>query len=140
MDKYPNLEIITCPKSIYDRIPKKYIEALNQLDIEVNIKYNWGNNSKFDEDIRNKVLDLFKKGLSAKNISEKLNIPLKSIYYLKYKYLNHDFKFNNVKRSKYSKELIERVQSYKKDGFSAIDVSKKENIPIRTVYYLNSIK
>jgi len=42
IDKYPNLKIVTCPKSIYNRISKKYLEVLEKLGITVKIKYNWG--------------------------------------------------------------------------------------------------
>lgn len=35
MDEYPNLCEITCSPSVYDRTSKNYIDALEQLDIEV---------------------------------------------------------------------------------------------------------
>ena len=35
LEEYPNLEKITCSPSVYNRTSNKYIEALNQLDIDV---------------------------------------------------------------------------------------------------------
>ena len=46
IDKYPNLEEITCSPSVYKITSKTYIDALSQLDIEVRQKYNWGAKSK----------------------------------------------------------------------------------------------
>ena len=65
MDEYPNLREITCAPSVYERTPKNYIDALEQLDIEVNKKYNWGAKSQTNGEEKI-VLDLAKKGLNAR--------------------------------------------------------------------------
>ena len=46
IDKYPDLEVITCSPSVYERTPKNYIEALEKLDIRVEKKYEWGAKSQ----------------------------------------------------------------------------------------------
>ena len=46
IDKYPNLEEITCAPSVYERTSNNYIQALEQLDIKVTKKYNWGAKSQ----------------------------------------------------------------------------------------------
>ena len=43
MNQYPNLKTITCPKSVFNRTPKVYIDALETLDINLKIEYKWGN-------------------------------------------------------------------------------------------------
>ena len=67
IDEYPNLEEITCSPSVYNRISKKYIEALESLDITVKKEYQWGSKSKYsskDEEI----LRYVKEKKSAKEI------------------------------------------------------------------------
>ena len=46
IEEYPNLEVITCSPSVYNRTSNTYIDALSQLDIEVKKKYNWGAKSQ----------------------------------------------------------------------------------------------
>jgi hypothetical protein len=81
IDKYPNLEEITCSPSVYKRTSKTYIDALNQLDIEVNQKYEWGAKSK-SNDIEFYIQKLSNEGLTARQISQKLDISLNRVYYL----------------------------------------------------------
>ncbi|MDR0913524.1 MAG: hypothetical protein LBM96_13155 [Methanobrevibacter sp.] len=138
LNEYPNLELITCPKSIYNRIPKKYFEALNSMGIEIEIKNNWGT-IKYDEKICKNVVRLFKKDKTAKEIAKILNIPLKTVYYLNSK-CSDKSSTENIRKRKFHNDFIEKVQKYKFEGLKAKEIAKKENIPIRTVYYLNSIK
>ena len=130
MNKYPNLREITCPPSVYDRTSKKYIDALEKLGIEVKKKYKWGAKSQTngEEEI---VLDLAKKGLKAREISEKLNIKLNRVYYLLRKNKD-DIKFDGYNR-KYD---YDEVRSLKEEGLTAKEISIKLDIPIRTVYYI----
>ena len=69
MDEYPNLSEITCAPSVYERTSKNYIDALEQLDIDVKKKYNWGAKSQTNGQEK-VVLDLAKKGLKAREIAE----------------------------------------------------------------------
>ena len=130
MDKYPNLSEITCSPSVYERTSKNYIDALEQLDIEVKKKYEWGAKSRSngEEDV---VLDLAKKGCSAREIAEELGIKLNRVYYLLRKN-NENVKFDNYKR-KYNHS---EVKSLSEKGLEASEISKKLDIPLRTVYYI----
>jgi len=128
IDKYPNLEEITCSPSVYKRTSKTYIDALCQLDIEVNQKYEWGAKSK-SNGIEFYVQKLSNEGLTARQISQKLDISLNRVYYLLRK-SNTDF--DNRKR-KYDHEEIKQL---KKEGLSAKEISEKLDIPLRTVYYI----
>lgn len=133
MDEYPNLEKITCSKSLYDRIPKNYLEALNELNIEVFIEYNQGSKVKFEKE-ESLVLNFAKKNYSAKEISYKLEIPLKRVYYLLSKN-KENIKFNNFKR-KYDDKTRNLIKSLNKKGKSPKEISSKLNIPLRTIYYI----
>ena len=130
IDEYPNLCEITCSPSVYNRTSKNYIDALEQLDIEVNKKYNWGAKSRTNGEEKI-VLDLVKKGLKAREISEKLDISLNRVYYLLRK--NKDnVKFDNYKR-KYNHS---EVKNLKENGLKPKEISEKLDIPLRTVYYI----
>lgn len=128
IEKFPNLVEITCPPSIYKRTSKTYINALNELDITVQIKYNWGAKAK-SNGIEFYVSKLSDEGLTAKQISKKLDIPLNRVYYLLRK---ANTNFNNRKR-KYN---YEEVRKLKNDGLSVKEISDKLDIPTRTVYYI----
>jgi hypothetical protein len=128
IDKYPNLEEITCSPSVYNRTSKRYIEVLDQLDIEVKRKYNWGAKSK-SNGIEFYVLKLSNEGLTAKQISQKLDISLNRVYYLLKK---SKADFDNRKR-KYDHSEIKQL---KEDGLSAKEISEKLDIPLRSVYYI----
>ena len=128
IDRYPNLEIITCSPSVYKRTSSTYIEALSQLDIEVKVKYNWGAKSKSNGQ-EFEVLELSRKGLKAREIAEKLDISLNRVYYLLRK--THG-RFDNYNR----KHDHDEVKSLKNDGLSVREISDRLDIPQRTVYYI----
>lgn len=128
MDKYPNLKEITCSPSVYGRTSKTYIDALSQLDIDVVKKYNWGAKSK-TQGAEFEVLELSNQGLSAKDISHKLDITLNRVYYLLKK---SKANFDNRKR-KYDHEEIMNLND---EGLSAKEISERCDIPLRSVYYI----
>lgn len=128
IDRYPNLEEITCSPSVYKRTSKTYIDALSQLDIEVNQKYEWGAKSK-SNDIEFYIQKLSNEGLTARQISQKLDISLNRVYYLLRK---SKTKFDNRKR-KYDYAEIKQL---KNEGLSAKEISEKLDIPLRSVYYI----
>lgn len=128
IDEYPNLEEITCPPSVYRRTSKTYIDALKQLDIDVRTKYNWGAKSR-SNGIEFYVSKLSDEGMSARQISQKLDIPLNRVYYLLRK---GKANFNNRKR-KHNHSEIKRLKG---DGLSAKEISQQLNIPLRSVYYI----
>lgn len=128
IEKYPNLEIITCPPSVYDRTSSSYIEALSQLDIEVKKKYNWGAKSE-SKGQEFEILELSKEGLTAREISEKLGITLNRVYYLLRK--THG-RFNNYNR----KHNHEKIRNLRNEGLSVREISEKLDIPERSVYYI----
>lgn len=128
LDEYPNLEEITCPPSVYKRTSKTYIDALKTLKIEVRVKYNWGAESK-SNGIELYVAKLSNEGMSARQISQKLDITLNRVYYLLRK---GKANFDNRKR-KHDHSQIKRLKS---EGLSAKEIADKLDMPLRSVYYI----
>lgn len=130
LDKYPNIKKIKCPNSLYIRTSKKYLDALSELGIEVEPVIKRGRPKKYSAREAELIHDMLLKGSSPKEISEKMNIPLKTVYYLK------DTKLKRGRKPKYSKETENEVKKLHDDGFSSKEISEKMNIPLRTVYCL----
>ena len=128
IDEYPNLEEITCSPSVFKRTSKTYIDALGQLDINVKIESRAGAMSK-SNGLGFYISKLSKEGLSAKQISQKLEIPLIRVYYL----LRKSKTIVNNRKHKYDYSEIKKL---KQDGFSAKEISEKIDIPIRSVYHI----
>ena len=78
LEEYPNLEKITCSPSVYNRTSNKYIEALNQLDIDVVKEYHWGA-SKKPCDYEEELLQLASEGYKAAEIAEILDISVDAL-------------------------------------------------------------
>lgn len=128
IDEYPNLKVITCSPSVYNRTSKRYIEALNHLHIEVKKQYNWGAKSKSHGE-EFKVLKLSNKGLKPREIADRLDISLNRVYYL----LNKSkASFDNRKR-KHNHGAVKRL---KNEGLSAKEIALELDIPLRSVYYI----
>jgi len=133
MDTYPALKRITCPKSIYDRISPKYIAALDDLNVSIEVKYNWGK-SKYTKEEIDSVIDLLNEGKNPNEIASILDIPLKRVNYFKSKY--HDKVNVKHHKRKYDDECRQRIISMREEGIKPKDISQKLNIPIRSVYYI----
>lgn len=130
LDKNPDLKKIKCPNSLYIRTSKKYLNALSELGIEVEPVIKRGRPKKYTAKEAEQIHNMLNEGKAPKEISEKLDIPLKTVYYLK------DTKLKRGRKPKYSKETENEVKKLHEDGFSAKEISDKLNIPLRTVYCL----
>ena len=130
LDKHPDIKKIKCPNSLYIRTSKKYLDALQELGIEVEPVMKRGRPKKYGAKEALKIHDMLIEGSTPKEISKMLNIPLKTVYYLK------DTKLKRGRKPKYSKETEDEIKNLHNDGFSAKEISKKLNIPLRTVYFL----
>ncbi len=130
LEKYPELKKIKCPSSLYVRTSKKYLDALSELGIEVEPVIKRGRPKKYGETEPKIIQKMINKGKSPKEISEELQIPLKTVYYLK------DTKLKRGRKPKYSKETEDEVKKLYSNGYSAKDISEKLKIPLRTVYCL----
>ncbi|MGB9937161.1 MAG: helix-turn-helix domain-containing protein [Methanobacterium sp.] len=130
LDKHPDIKKIKCPNSLYIRTSKKYLDALSEMGIEVEPVIKRGRPKKYGAKEAEKIHEMLNNGFSPKQISEELDIPLKTVYYLK------DTKLKRGRKPKYSKETENEVKRLHADGFSAREISEKLDIPLRTVYCL----
>ncbi|OED30863.1 helix-turn-helix domain-containing protein [Methanosphaera sp. WGK6] len=130
LDDNPDLEEIECPQSLYERTSETYIDALNELGIQISIIEHRGRPQKYDENLKEEINKMIDSGLTPKNIANRLNINRKTVYYLKNK------KLKQGPKSKYSKELKEEIVDLKNKGTSVKIISSMLNIPVRTIYYI----
>ncbi len=132
LEKYPELEKIKCPHSIYQRISPKYLDALEKLGIKIEIINQIGRPPKYDVEVRKNVQIMLDQGLSPSEVAQRLKIPIKTVYYLKNKHLKRG------RKRKYDNLTEKRVKKLFKKGLSAQKISEKLEIPLRTVYYLRN--
>ena len=83
LENAPNVKRISCPPSLYPKVSKRVIYALSQLGIEL-VPENRprGRPRKYDEKTVKLVRELAKKGVPMREISERLGIPLRTVYYM----------------------------------------------------------
>lgn len=134
LDNNPELEKITCPPSVHQRIPLKYIEALSRLGIKVEPVQKRGRPKKYGVRDQESVNEMIKKGHTPQEISDNLKIPLKTVYYF------NKTPLKKGRKRKYSAETINKAHNMHKNGFSARYISDNLNIPLRSVYRLLKIK
>lgn len=78
----PKVETITCPPSLFERTPKKIQDALEKIGVNFTpLLLTPGRPRSHPNWKIEKVYELDKKGLSVKEISEELDIPLTTVYY-----------------------------------------------------------
>jgi|TARA_B100001971_G_C18200990_1_gene544565 hypothetical protein len=78
----PNVKNITCPPSLYERTPRKICVALDKIGIKFDaLLLNPGRPRSHPDWKIEKVYELEEQAYSAKEISDKLKIPLTTVYY-----------------------------------------------------------
>jgi len=83
LENAPNVKRISCPPSLYPKVSKRVIYALGQLGIElVPERYPRGRPRKYDEETVKLVRELAEKGVPMREISARLGIPLRTVYYI----------------------------------------------------------
>ncbi len=83
LESAPNVRRISCPPSLYPKVSKKIINALEQLGIElVPEKRLRGRPKKYDEKTVKLVREMAGMGIPMREISERLGIPLRTVYYM----------------------------------------------------------
>ena len=130
LDENPDLEVINCPLSLYERTSEIYSDALSELGIKINIIESRGRPKKYDDELKNTIEDMLRSGLSVKTIASRLNIDSKTVYYLK------KSKLKQGPKSKYSDKTKEEIVRLKNKGTPVKAISDKLNIPVRTIYYI----
>ncbi|MDR2831285.1 MAG: resolvase [Methanobrevibacter sp.] len=135
LDKYPALERITCPISLYNRISKRYVEVLNEMGISIKIEYNYNHPKKYN-DIGSKVVDLIQEGKTPIEVANILNLHIKKVYYLRSKFSKPKTKLKTGKKTKYSEKQINNIKIQFRQEVPIKKIAETENIPLRTVYYI----
>lgn len=130
LDENPDLEVIECPQSLYERTSQTYLDALNELEIEIDIIENRGRPKKYDTNLIKKINEMINSGLYPKVVAKKLQLDLKTVYYLK------DKKLKKGPKTKYSEDTRQEIIELKNNGNSVKKISAKLNIPIRTIYHI----
>jgi len=83
LERAPNVRKISCPPSLYPKVSKKIIAALAQMGIDlVPEGYPRGRPRKYDEKTVRQVRELLMRGVPAKEISSRMGIPLRTVYYM----------------------------------------------------------
>ncbi|WP_148882013.1 DUF1699 family protein [Thermococcus aciditolerans] len=83
LERAPNVRKISCPPSLYPKVSKRVIAALAQMGIElVPEGYPRGRPRKYDERTIREVQNLLMRGVPAKEISIRMGIPLRTVYYM----------------------------------------------------------
>ena len=82
LNYFSGLEVIYLPPSAYKLTSKKITNALKKSGISVRkIQTQQGRPQKYEEDILKQLKQMANKGLPAKEISELLNMPLRTVYF-----------------------------------------------------------
>ncbi|AEC51068.1 hypothetical protein PNA2_0150 [Pyrococcus sp. NA2] len=83
LENSPNVRIIGCPPSLYPKVSKKVINALNQIGIKiVPMEKGRGRPRKYSARTLELIDSMLKDGKSPREISEALGIPIRTLYYL----------------------------------------------------------
>ncbi|MEG3224272.1 MAG: resolvase [Methanobacteriales archaeon Met13] len=129
LERYPHLERITCPPSLYARTSPKYLDALKNLGVEVKPEQRTGRPPKYTQKEISQVNQMLSQGNTPQQIAQKTSIPLKSIYNLIEKPLK-------PRGKKYGPETIKKVKELYKQGITPREISDELEIPLRSVYFL----
>jgi hypothetical protein len=83
LERAPNVRRITCPPSLYRKVSRRVIHALSQLGVELAPEgFPRGRPRKYDNETIRQVVRMAEEGVPMKEISRRLGIPLRTVYYL----------------------------------------------------------
>jgi hypothetical protein len=128
LEENPHIKRIKCPSSLYLRISKKYLDVLSKLGVEVEPVVKSGRPKKYGELEVKLIQKMLNDGSNPSEISEKLNLPIKTVYYLK------ETPLRRGRKPKYTPETEEKVKRLYDEGLRVKKISEKLGIPLRTVY------
>ncbi len=82
LEKNPGLKKISCPQSLYLQVSKKVFKFLNGRGIEITPgEFTAGRPPKYDDETIAQIISKRRNGNTAKQISEEMNIPLRTVYF-----------------------------------------------------------
>ena len=118
LEEHPHIKRIKCPTSLYLRTSKKYLDALNELGVEVKPLLKIGRPKKYGELEVKLIGKMLKDGSTPREISEKLNLPIKTVYYLK------ETPLRRGRKPKYTPETEEKARRLHDEGLRVKEISE----------------
>lgn len=128
LEKHPHIKRIKCPTSLYLRTSKKYLDALSKLGVEVEPVLKSGRPKKYGESEVKVIQKMLKNGSNPSEISEKLHLPIKTVYYL------NETPLKRGRKPKYTPETEVEIRRLHDEGLPVKEISERLGIPLRTVY------
>ncbi|MGA2675296.1 MAG: helix-turn-helix domain-containing protein [Methanobacterium sp.] len=128
LEEHPNIKRIKCPTSLYLRTSKKYLDALRKLGVEVEPVLKSGRPKKYGESEVKLIQKMLNNGSNPSEISEKLHLPIKTVYYLK------ETPLKRGRKPKYTPETEVEIRRLHAEGLPVKEISERLGIPLRTVY------
>ncbi len=128
LEEHPDIKLIKCPSSLYLRTSKKYLDVLSKLGVTVEPVVKSGRPKKYGELEVKLIQKMLKDGSNPREISEKLHLPIKTVYYLK------ETPLKRGRKPKYTPGTEEEIKRLHNEGLRTKEISDKLNIPLRTVY------
>ena len=128
LEEHPNITRIKCPTSLYLRTSKKYLDALRKLGVEVEPVLKSGRPKKYGESEVKLIQKMLNNGSNPSEISEKLHLPIKTVYYLK------ETPLKRGRKPKYTPETEVEIRRLHAEGLPVKEISERLGIPLRTVY------
>ncbi len=82
IERFPNVEKIMCPPSLHVQTSRKVFKKLADKGIKLEPgEFRVGRPKKYDDETIAEIINLRNQGMPAKQISERLNIPLRTVYF-----------------------------------------------------------
>ena len=79
----PNVKKISCPPSVYPKVSRRVVSALREIGVELVAEgYPRGRPKKYDAETVHSVIEMARRGVSLRKISERTGIPLRTVYYM----------------------------------------------------------
>ncbi len=84
LSKAPNIKVIAIPPSLHKSVPSKIKRALEKVGVDLVAERRTPGRPKRRDP--KPVIELLKKGYSARQISKRLGIPVSTVYYYRNKF------------------------------------------------------
>ncbi|BAA30672.1 140aa long hypothetical protein [Pyrococcus horikoshii OT3] len=83
LENSPNVKVIGCPPSLYPKVSKKVMRALEQMGIKIiPVEKGRGRPKKYSTRTLEVINEMLRSGKTPREISKTLGIPIRTLYYL----------------------------------------------------------
>lgn len=81
-ERAPNLELLACPPSLLKQTSTRVFKTLDQRGVKIkHHEVGVGRPKKYEDSIIQRIREYRNTGVPVKDIAEKMNIPLRTVYY-----------------------------------------------------------